>query len=401
MTHADSVKAWQEAVENDNALDVTGDVIGEVVFFPLRVVFTGVREGARIVSEEQLIAKVDDLLSSDDGTRRVVPIASPTTGLGAKFKYKPDPTIKANIALLGAWWTYGRQTYRLHAEKWPLLPNVTGHLAGEYHLYPDERYYGIGMASKKSDEVFYRHEATFAELGLGFNLHRWLELTAHGDYRANNLYNSVLKPTVDVDTYGSVQNLSPYSGRIDLVSTELALEFNTSINPARPMNGFVTKVSGGYHNQVGDDVFGYWDSRVLIGKYFHIMYERVLYFDIAGQFTEPLNDRVIPFFELPELGGRETLRGFKRGRYSGEHTVQGTVEYRLPIRDIWSASGFDFAFFADWGKVVQDDVSDWDMDSMQIGYGFSLQTWTLAGAAARLDVGFSREGTRLYFTMGL
>ncbi len=72
----------------------------------------------------------------------------------------------------------------------------------------------------------------------------------------------------------------------------------------------------------------------------------------------------IPFYELTDLGGSDTLRGFFGERFLGKSRLLGTVEYRLKLLDfpffnIWQVR-IDGVGFVEAGRVFldNDDVSD-------------------------------------------
>jgi hypothetical protein len=103
-----------------------------------------------------------------------------------------------------------------------------------------------------------------------------------------------------------------------------------------------------------------------------------------------------PYFEWPQLGGRESLRGYTEDRFTGRSAVFGSAHLRAPL--------FDFvAFFpgtlgatalVDAGRVFVDAESS---DRVHVGYGGGLWVSLVrADLLANLNVVRSREGIGVY-----
>ena len=110
--------------------------------------------------------------------------------------------------------------------------------------------------------------------------------------------------------------------------------------------------------------------------------------------TRTADSEAIPFYMLPTLGGSEDLRGFADFRFRDRNLVVVNAEYR------WEAfSGLDVALFADAGQVAA-KVSDIRLRDMKTAAGFGFRFNTAKKVFYRVDVGFSREGTRVYMKFG-
>jgi len=120
-----------------------------------------------------------------------------------------------------------------------------------------------------------------------------------------------------------------------------------------------------------------------------------------------------PFWELSELGGNDTLRGFFPYRFLGTSRILLNAEVRFPIVDfnffdVWNVD-IDGVAFADSGRVF---ISDKDLDAQLAGttepppplvnhfqydYGGGLRIALSNALVARIDVGFSDEETALVY----
>lgn len=125
------------------------------------------------------------------------------------------------------------------------------------------------------------------------------------------------------------------------------------------------------------------------------------------------SSRATPYWELCELGGADTLRGFFPHRFLGKGRVFINLEYRLQILDfdffdLWRVH-LDGVLFGDTGRVFLDseDIDDefgFDADvfervvsDFRYSYGTGVRFALSEAIVARIDVGFSEEETGLVY----
>ena len=101
----------------------------------------------------------------------------------------------------------------------------------------------------------------------------------------------------------------------------------------------------------------------------------------------------VPFYQLPNLGGQTSLRGFRSRRFQDDGSLVLNAEYRYPI---WS--NVDAAVFVDAGQVFG-DVADVRGDRFHWSYGGGLHVLNRNGLSARLEVAGSTEGVRTIITV--
>jgi outer membrane protein assembly factor BamA len=127
--------------------------------------------------------------------------------------------------------------------------------------------------------------------------------------------------------------------------------------------------------------------------------------------------REVPFWQLEQMGGDDTLRGFFPQRFLGKSRLLGTAEYRTRLFDfdffrIWHIV-VDGAVFGEAGRVfvskgelrdeffLDDGQLDDVEDDLRYSYGGGVRFALSQAIIARIDVGFSEEDTGLvYLTFG-
>ncbi len=115
----------------------------------------------------------------------------------------------------------------------------------------------------------------------------------------------------------------------------------------------------------------------------------------------------LPFWALPSLGGRDTLRGYIQNRFTDRAAWHAAAEYRLwflprgfPLTETIRIERVGLAFFYDVG-TVDDNINDLVKATVHDSYGVSLRASLERTALFRADMGFSDEGTNFTFAFGL
>jgi Omp85 superfamily domain len=99
----------------------------------------------------------------------------------------------------------------------------------------------------------------------------------------------------------------------------------------------------------------------------------------------------VPFYMLPSLGGHSTLRGYYDYRFHDRNLLVANVESRWAL-----FSDIDAVVFFDAGNVAP-RVGDLNLN--KTSYGAGVRVHSQRSTMARLDVGHSHEGWRLFFRL--
>jgi hypothetical protein len=178
------------------------------------------------------------------------------------------------------------------------------------------------------------------------------------------------------------------SVRIDRRSTRHRFQ-----SAAVPSTGFAGQAYGGWQQGIADDParFGYGGLDVI----HHIDLfggDRVL--AIRGAIEGTLGDRdMIPFVDLPSLGGPSLLRGYPAGRFRDSWAAVASLEYTYPITE--SLAGF---VFTDAGRVAAEiKAIPGELPRASIGFGVQLQNRRTM--RARVWVAATDEGVFTSFVL--
>lgn len=194
---------------------------------------------------------------------------------------------------------------------------------------------------------------------------------------------------------------------------ELSLVWNTRDDIIRPTRGWrgILKVSHTNRALLSDFEYTRWIADL---SYLYSFWEgrHILGARLNGGFIDgPRKD--IPFWELEELGGSDTLRGFFPHRFLGTSRVLLNLEYRAKMFefdffDIWHVK-IDGVVFGEAGRVFIDndeladefelnsDIVDRVVGHFQYSYGPGIRIALSKALVARIDVGFSEEEQGLVY----
>ena len=121
-------------------------------------------------------------------------------------------------------------------------------------------------------------------------------------------------------------------------------------------------------------------------------------------------DQAVPYWEMANLGGDDTLRGFFPSRFYGTGRVVVNTEVRFPIAefdffDLWRVRIGGVAF-GDTGRVFisdeairqeEGDSTRAEVNRYRWDYGGGFRISLSEALVARIDVGFSEEETALVY----
>jgi len=305
------------------------------------------------------------------------PATSWSGGIGAKilFKFKgADSRTRTSNLPISALYTLNNQlfissgyTIFFNQEKWYLKGNI------EFSIFP-QSFYGIGNLTLQENEEIFTFNRYLLEPLL-------LKKVAKNLFIGGGLrYNAITD--VDLEQDGQLINEMPsgHNGSTS-VGLELAIIHDSRDNVLNTFKGsfiefkqgFYGKVLGGTHqfsfNQLDARFyFRPWQSR-----------EDIIAFHALGRFS--WGD--VPVAELSLLGGVESARAYKAGRYRDFNSIALQSEYRWQI-----AERFGMVFFAEVGEVFsQENAVQWDRLKYGFGTGLRLKIAKDENLNIRFDYG--------------
>jgi len=392
-THLDSVSYWRNQYQNKESWEFFVSSPGTFFGTPLLFVskFTGDVVG--YIYEKRTIPKIKALITSDDGKRGGVPKYSDRSGFGLKIYQQDISNPQSELTLTAQLGLHKRQRYRVELERLnffggPLLTDFTA----QYRYLPNESFYGIGPETTVEDRSAYNRE--WFDTWLNFSIFKARKLTFHTRFGFE--INSIFEPQTSnyssiKDVYDS-ETLPGLETGIKLARIQFDFRFNSLVRPGEPISGNESLIYGGYYQQIDGRDYNFWEAGLDITQYINIFRNRVLIIRFAGEAKREKDDKTIPFYRLSNIGVRETVRGYTRGRFFDRDMAMVSIEYRIPL---WHS--IDSALFFDTGQVSKNIFKERTIKNLEYGVGMGFRLWNPDRLIATFQFAVSPERVRFYF----
>lgn len=380
--------------KNKTTIDRIFAFPGKVIFFPFKIVLLGVKQGIVYVDETKIIPKAHDFLRSDDGKRAATPTYTSRIGVGIKYKQYGLLNPESKLSFLMMFGLYNRQRYAITFERVSLLEKFFFSNYGiRYDKLTTESFYGIGPESEKENKTNYTRERVLLDMALGAQPIRKMTFEIFAGFDLNNVLpgkNSKIPSSTDLyDAY----SLPGLETNVKLSKVDFKLGYDSRDRIGDPSSGFEAVTLMSIYNQIGDKQYGFAKYHLDAATYLNVFYNRILMLRLAGEITEPLPNRKVPFYYLSELGEDIGFRGFDRGRFRDYDLVMGTLEFRYPI-----SNNIYAMIFTDAGQVASNIFKELKRDNLQISYGGGFRLLSVFGNVTKLEIAKSKDGILVKFT---
>jgi outer membrane protein assembly factor BamA len=253
-------------------------------------------------------------------------------------------------------------------------------------------YYGAGPNSRKTGRSDYRLEDTNVELRPGVRPYRGFRTGLIGSFLAVNTGPGHSSRYISTDQQFGPDAAPGIQQQTNFWRGGGFLEYDwRDPNTHRTSGG---RYSAQYVRYQDQSLGAYSFMRLDLDATQYVPlfnHSRVITLHGASSLTDTNATQRVPFYVQPALGGPDTLRGYRVGRFYGNNSTVLTAEYR------WEASPIlDVVTFVDGGKVF-DRWEQWNLHRLQSDVGFGLRMKSRSKVVFSLDNGFSHEGFQIWF----
>jgi hypothetical protein len=261
--------------------------------------------------------------------------------------------------------------------------------------YPREDYFGLGPASLRSNNTDYAIQTTTVGARAALRPAPIVAIGGGLEHIDTGISNGADPGVPSIGELFDERSAPGLAHQPDYLRSIVFLD----VDFRRPLNarkgGWYRAELSRYDDRQG---MGYSFDRldVDLRQFVSFLSERRVLFGRVAASTSNVDDQQqVPFYVMPTLGGRDSLRGFREYRFRGPHSLLLQGEYRF---EIWS--GLDGALFYDTGKVAL-RRSQLDLKGLESDNGFGFRFNTDRGIVARIDAAFgSRDGKHLWIVFG-
>jgi hypothetical protein len=243
---------------------------------------------------------------------------------------------------------------------------------------PDRWFYGLGIRSGHDDRKGYLQEDRLIRARWSAGTCGYVTVGVSGTYRHT-----------EVSTAGLGLESCNSSAEQWGVGTEIVYDDR----PYADYSAYGWRFAGSIARILGSREIDsdYWRYTGSIQRQFNVYREtRVVHLSVIGKGIRSIGDQAVPFWNLPILGGDESLRGFPADRFRDRVTLVFTAQYRYPI-----FRRFGGSLFIDCGSAA----AAWEqLESQQfkIGYGWELESHLDDNFSFRLQLAHSGEGLHVF-----
>ncbi len=261
-----------------------------------------------------------------------------------------------------------------------------------YRSYPREDFFGLGPNSSKQDRTDFALEDSSYDVSAGWNWTRWLTTGLRAGYLKTNIGSGKDGRFANTETRFSPAVLPEIARQPSFYHTDAFFRIDYRDEALNTHAGGKYEIAYSYYDDLKLDRHTFRRLDAELQQHFPFLKKkRVISLRALASLSDTSAGQSIPFYMMQEIGGADSLRGYREFRFRDRNYLVMNLEYR------WEAfSGLDMAIFGDAGKVAarRRDVNLQDLES-DVGFGFRFNS--IKSVFLRIDVAFSQEGARVFF----
>ena len=268
---------------------------------------------------------------------------------------------------------------------------------GAQAMHQDDRqieYFGLGNSSRASDKSGYRFQNTDV---LGFATVRaasWLSVSGRFGAIPRPRLSAPSGPRVAVPSTIDLFSDASAPGILtqpSFLHGDVLVAADLRDHKGHPTGGGLYQVSAAVYSDRDGGTYSFRRYEADAAQFVPLGTRRwILALHARAAFSDASSGHVVPFYLLPSLGGKNTLRGYFDYRFHDNDMEAFNAESRWALM-----THVDAAVFADAGEVAH-RVADFDLRRAKTSFGAGLRVHNATATLIRLDVGHSVEGWRIF-----
>lgn len=257
-------------------------------------------------------------------------------------------------------------------------------------------YFGLGNHSPQGDQTAYRFR-NFDVLATGrVQANRWLALEGRAGWipspDLSTATGRVSVPnTVDRFTEASAPGITFQPA---YVHADVSILADTRNHPGYPTDGGLYRATAAVYTDRDGRAYSFRRYEIEGTQFVQLGTPKwILGLHAWGVFSDASDGSTVPFYLMPAMGGKNTLRGFYSYRFHDNDMALANVESRWPL-----LTHMEVAVFGDVGTVAH-TVSAFDIHDTRHSFGAGVRFHNATSTLLRIDAGHSADGWRLFWVM--
>ena len=309
-----------------------------------------------------------------------------------RYYWYPDNT--SQYVTIASYSQHTNRELKVRYENTGMLDGILYARGEAYHDVDGSRhFFGSGAGSRESDESGYTSNDSVVRGSAGLNFLKYWRATLGVRYRQMSIQQNIIP---DIQDMAARFPGTPGLGTENTVSGEFRLLWDSRDSPITPSRGssgefFMEKTD----QDVGSDAD--YTRYGFDGKRF-FLWDNPRYVTVVHGRYEKANGENIPFYELPSLGGRDSLRGYGEGRFIDRGSMVFNVEHRITFASLQMMgiqTHFELAPFFDIGSVFP-DVQDVKSKNFRPVYGGAFRVAVKPNVVGDVELGVGKEGPAVF-----
>jgi hypothetical protein len=340
------------------------------------------------------------LVLSDPQTHHIRHLLAPSYTYNSLFgqtgtmRYYWYPNDSSQYVAIGSVSQHTNREAKVRYESTSLMEGIL-YVRGEayYDVDGSRRFFGIGPESREGNQSGYTSRDTVARATAGINFFRYWRATFGARFRHMETEQNIIPDIPDM----AVQfPTTPGLGNQNTVTGEFRLLWDSRdlpITPSRGSSGEFTVEKTNQPTGSDSDYLRYG----LDGKRF-FLWNNPNHVTVIHALYDKVNGENIPFYEMPSLGGRDTLRGYGDGRFIDRGRLVFNVEHRITfvsMEMMGIKTNFEVAPFFDLGSVFP-DIQDIKSKDFRPVYGGAFRAAVKPNVVGDVEVGVGKEGPAVF-----
>jgi hypothetical protein len=264
-------------------------------------------------------------------------------------------------------------------------------LTGRYASRPSESFFGLGNDSDEFNEAKFRSVSRTAGFALEARIKNSWRFRLEEGYRSVG----ITKPrnfisATDVFEGTGIPGLT--DPNVTMLTSTAVLERNTKDRNNLAGSGGLQRFEATLNEALTGGDFSFWRYRAEIQQFVPLegSKRQVIAFRANAETTQEKGGSIVPFYDLPTVGGSSTVRGFANRRFADKSAVSASLEYRYRI---WRH--MDWGLFVDTGQVAP-KIGDFARERFHTGYGMRLAVRAKGDRAVSFEAARSPEAWMFY-----
>lgn len=337
---------------------------------------------------------------SDPQSHRIRHLLAPSVtynelfGTTGTFRYYWYPTDTSQLYTVASYSKDTNREFKIRYENpgiWEKVLYARGEIL--HQINGSKRFFGFGPQTSDDGEAGYTFRETGGRASVGVNFLHHMRATTGMRFVTQQTRRNIIPATSDLSVlYPGVKGIE----KQQTVSNEFRLLWDSRDIPVTPSRGTSAELLLEKTNKPFGSDANYFRHAIDAKQFFPWPNKRQN--TVLRGFYERVLGSDTPFYEMAQLGGRNSLRGFGDGRFVDSGRMGVGLEQRMTFASLklmGIETNFEVAPFVDMGTVFP-HLSDVQRKDFLFAGGVGFRAAVKPNVVGDVELGFGKEGPAVF-----